>query len=264
MVPRGDCIYPNLERSAMFIRRLFRILLLVLPVLLAACAPGSRPPLTQVFPPSSLLPLHVVITRPLVPYSHEAGHVALETWTQSPARRRLLMRCAWQGGLQNLVRTMIPGTEITYLGEGKNPLALVGPGLRAEVDSLGMVHFIQEGQSSLDLARRRGWTHLVIPHEVRYFQDEDGKDFVLTSAAAIIDVLEQRIVWQGIIDSRRISEKELGPDDSTLPALTVFEATSYRFVLDLAQVMGRRLNSRPDSRHQLAQPCQNPPPLLRD
>ena len=248
----------------MVIRQILKLLLVAIATLLSACAAGPQLPHQQVFPPSTLLPLNVAITKPLVPFSHEMGHEALETWNDSPGQRRLLMQCVWQDGLQNLVQRRIPGTKITHLGAGRDPLEAVGPGVKAELDTLQQVHFTLEGTSALDVARHRGWTHLVVPNDVQYFMEKDGEYLVLTAAAAIIDVLERRIVWQGIIDSRKISAQNLGSDDSAQPALTEYEAVTYRFVLDLAQILGRRLNPKPDSRHDLARPCQAPPPLLQE
>ena len=264
MVPREDCISPDHESLAMVMKQLYRITTLGLLVLLAACSAGPKPDsLTQVFPPSSLLPLEVAIAQPLVPFSYQTSHEALQQWKDSASRRRMLMSCVWQDGIQNMAQTMVPGTNFTYLGSGRDPLAAVGPGVEAQADSLGQITFLMSGHSAVDLARRRGWTHLVVPYELEYFEDEKQEGLVLAADVAVVDVLEQRIVWQGTVDSREISEGKLGADDSLLPALTDYESVTYRFILDLSRIMGRRPGSKPDSRHQLAPPCQDPPPLLQ-
>ena len=248
----------------MVYRHLLYILLTGLLFMLAACAAGPQPDAEhQVFPPPSLLPLDLAITQPLVPFSHQASHEALESWNRSPGQRRMLMRCVWLEGLINLTQTMIPGTTITYLGIGKDPLAAVGPGVEAQTDSLGKATFNLQGHSTLDLALRRGWTHLIVPYDLQYSENENGKGAELAATVAIVDVLEKRIVWQGIVDSRHGSPGDLGADDSTAPALTSYETATYLFILDLASIMGRRLSPKPDSRHQLAPPCQDPPPLLQ-
>lgn len=245
-------------------RRNIQIILPIILVLQAACAAGPPMDLSeQVFPPSSILPLNAAITPPLVPVSFGAGHKALMPWDESPGQRRLLMQCVWNDGLKNMIRMMIPGTTFTNLAEARNPLGAMGSSVQTEIDSLGMVYFSLSGNSVLDAARHHGWTHLIVPYEIKYFSDKKKGDLTLTAHAAIVDVLEQRIVWQGTIDSRRITEKSLGPDDSKQPQLTDFESTTYRFILDLAKIMGRPLNSNPDSRHELARPCQDPPPLLQ-
>ncbi len=241
------------------------VLLLLLPIL--ACAPGGQVGLdneNRVFPPDRLLPLRLAIATPLVPFSHAAGHQALIDWDESPGQRRLLMNCTWKEGLRNFVRIMVPGTEIFYLGAGRDPLAAVSSPALTETDTLGTVKFSLNGRSALDVARHRGWTHLVVPEHLEYQLTDAGKDLALISSAAIIDVQEQRIVWQGVIDSRRVSAKELGSKDSLQPALTAYETTTYCYILDLVQILNRQLNAKPQSRHQLASPCQDPPPLLRD
>jgi len=240
-------------------------ILTIILLVLAGCAP-SLPKMndTQVFPPSPLLPIKIAITAPLVKFSHENSHQILEPWNESPGQRRLLMSCVWQDGLQNLVRKMIPGTEISCFITGRNPLDALSLGVVAEADTMGRIHFKVEHQSTLDLARRRGWTHLVVPYELNYSMATKGEEFRLDAAVAIIDILEQRLVWQGIIDSERVSEKSLGDDDDLLPALTNYESITYRFVLDLVEIMQRPLNSAPESRHAFAGPCQDPPPLLRE
>lgn len=247
----------------MAFKEFYRIITLVMVIFLTACAPGPRTPdLHQVFPPSPLLPLNIAISSPIVAPSHGPGHEALASWDESPGKRRLLMRCAWQEGLKIMTESMIPGTEITFLGEGRNPLAAVGPGVQAEMDSLGNVHFFQANQSTIDLARHRQWTHLVVPYDLQYLFNDDGDDFILKSPVAIVDVLEQRIVWQGTVSSEQIALKTLGGDDSTRPELTNYEGATYRFVLSLAEIMDRSLNPLPQSRHHWALPCQDRIPLL--
>ncbi len=241
------------------------ILVLVLPML--ACTSGRQVGLdneNQVFPPDQLLPVRIAIATPQVPFSHESGHKALIDWNDSPGQRRLLMDCTWKEGLHHFVETMVPGTEVFYLGAGRDPLAAVGNGVQSETDTLGVVTFSLDGRSALDVGRHRGWTHLVIPEHLDYEFENEGQELVLVTPAAIIDVQEQRIVWQGIIDSRQVSAKELGSDDSRLPAMTTYEITSYRFILNLVEIMNRQLNPRPESRHLFASPCQDPPPLLQD
>jgi len=263
MVPRWNCIFPGHEGVEMIFKRFFQMTMMISLVVLSACAGNpSREPSHQAFPPSSLLPLNVVISRPIAPAVHQADHEALEVFSESPGRRLLLMNCAWGDGLKNMVQMMVPGTQITYLGQDKNPLGAIGPGVLTQQDSLGRVHFSLDGHSTLDLARHRGWTHLVVPYDIRYLWSEDGEYLALSTPAAIIDVLEQRIVWQGTIDSGKIPEKILGKDDSRRPPLTAYESTTYRFVLELSRIMNRQLSPGPDSRHQLASPCQHPPPLL--
>lgn len=248
----------------MVMKQFNRILMMGLLVLLTACSAGPKvDPLTQVFPPSSLLPLDVAITQPLVPFSFQSSHEALEAWEDSPSRRRMLMKCVWQDGLQNMTQMMIPGTSLTYLGSGRDPLAAAGPVAEAQADSLGRIKFLFSGNSAVDVARHRGWTHLVVPYELRYSEAEKGQNLVLKTEVAIVDVLERRIVWQGVIDSSEIAPGDLGRNDSLKPALTSYESATYRFFLDLAHIMGRRLSSKPESRHQLAAPCQDPPPLLQ-
>ncbi len=248
----------------MGIKEFSRWLLMALPIMLAACASGPQmESQTRIFPPSPLMPLEVVITQPLVPFSYQASHEALEDWNESPSQRRRLMSCVWLGGLQNMTEMMIPGTNFTALPSARNPLSAMGSPVESIVDSLGQVTFQLSGHSAIDLARRRGWTHLVVPYDLHYQADEKKKTLSLETTAAIIDVLEQKIVWQGTIDSKQIAEKKLGSDGKQLPALTPYEATTYRFILDLARILDRRLAPRPDTRHQLAAPCQDPPPLLQ-
>lgn len=242
---------------------IFQINMLLWALLLAACAPNHPIENThQAFPPSPLLPLNVVLTRPMLPVVHQADHEALQEFNKSPGRRHLLMNCVWQDGLANMVKMMIPGTKISFLGQGKNPLEAVGPSVQVAVDSLGQVNFHLDGYCAIDLARSRGWTHLIVPYALQYFWDKDEESLVLETPVAIIDILEKRIVWQGIIDSKKTSEKILGQDDARRPALTPYEETTYRFVLQLAQVMKRQIVSGPYSKHELATPCQDPPPLL--
>ncbi len=252
-------------RRLLSLSTLLLALALLLPML--ACSSGRQVGLdneNQVFPPDQLLPLRVAVATPLTPNTHVAGHEALIDWNESPGQRRMLMNCAWAEGLQNFVRVLVPGTEVFYLGAGRDPLAAVGNGVLTETDSLGVVTFLLDGRSALDVARHRGWTHLVILEHMEYGFDGEGKSLFLATPAAIIDVQEQRIVWQGILDNRHIQNKELGADDSRLPALTSYESTTYRFILDLAEVMNRQLNAKPESRHLLAGPCQEPPALLGD
>ncbi len=240
-----------------------KIILIGLSVWLAGCAgTGRNTGEDTVFPPSQLLPLEVAIAPPLVSFSHETSHQILETWNSSGGQRRLLMQCTWDEGLDNFVHSMIPGTEVFFLGSGRNPLAATGTGVRAEEDSLGRMHFTLESPSALDLARSRGWTHLVVPGDLHYQAGEKNDDPILKSSVAIIDILEQRIIWQGEISSENVPEKLLGANDELLPALTSYESCTYRFILDLARVMNRRLGEKPESRHQFAQICQNLPPLL--
>ncbi len=234
---------------------------------LLACAPGSRINIGEdhrIFPPEQLLPLKIAISTPLNPVSFIIGHESLTPWSDSPGQRRILMNCTWNDGLTNFVKTMIPGTEVIYLGSARNPLSAVGSGVEASTDTLGNVLFQVENTSALDVARHRGWTHLVVPDSLNYLFTDDGDELVLYSNVAILDAQEQQIVWQGLVDSREISANKLGPDDSKQPALTKYEATTYRFILNLVETMNRQLNDRPDSRHQLASPCQDKPPLLQD
>ncbi len=230
-----------------------------------ACAPTSNLGLNnenRIFSPNPMLPLKVAITAPLIPATPVRGHQVLEDWNSSPGKRRLLMRCTWQEGLVNLLETMVPATEILFLGEGRNPLAALGPQVSATTDSLGKVRFTLEGKSALALARHRGWTHLVVPQSLNYYLDDQRQDLVLSSAVAIVDVQEQAIVWQGIIDSRQVSASSLGPDRQQIPALTLYEETTYRYILDLMKIFDRQLNQKPQSRHDLASPCQDKAPLL--
>ena len=239
------------------------IILIGLSVWLAGCAgTGRNTNEDKVFPPSQLLPLKVAIAPSLVSFSHETSHQILEAWNASGGQRRLLMQCTWGEGLDNFVNSMIPGTEVFFLGSGRNPLAATGTGVRAEEDSLGRMQFTLESRSALDLARSRGWTHLVVPGDLQYRAGDGNDDPVLISSVAIIDILEQRIIWQGEINSENVSEKFLGPNDDLLPTLTSYESCTYRFILDLARVMNRRLGEKSESRHQFARICQDPPPLL--
>jgi len=234
---------------------------------LVACTAGRQAGLSnenQVFPPDQMLPLRVAISRPMVEFSYETGHQVLKKWNESPGQRRMLMNCTWSEGLNNFVHMMVPGTEVSYLGAGRDPLSAVGYGVQVETDTLGIVTFSLDGRSALDVARHRGWTHLIIPEHLKYAINDDNDRLMLLAPVAIIDVQEQRIVWQGIVDSRHVSAKTLGADDGLQPALTSFESVSYLFLLDLMEIMNRQLNQKPQSRHQFASACQRPAPLLQD
>lgn len=232
-----------------------------------ACTAGRNAGLSnenQIFPPDQLLPLKIAIARPIVNITHEVAHQSLEQWEPSPGQRRMLMNCTWNEGLINFVEQMVPGTKLFYLGAGRDPLSAVGSGVQVKTDSLGVVAFKLEEHSALDVARHRGWTHLVVPEHFNFEFENEGQDLILFVPVAIIDVQERRIVWQGTVDSRQISPKDLGADDELQPALTSYEATSYRFVLDLMEILNRQLNDRPQSRHQFASVCQKPAPLLQE
>ncbi len=243
----------------------WQFLLLVCLLLLPACASGPRSGLDneyRVFSPDPLVPLRVAITSALEQDTFAGGHELLADWSDSGAQRRKLMSCTWGEGLNNFVQGMIPGTEIIYLGIGRDPLTAVGTGIVAETDSLGQTTFSFDGPSTVDVARHLGWTHLVVPLTLEAGGDEKKNRGVLATAVAIIDVQERRLVWQGILDSGNIDENSLGRNRSDKPALTAYESAVYRFVLDLCRLMERHLNPKPDSRHQWAAPCQEPPPLL--
>jgi hypothetical protein len=242
-----------------------RLLPLAFLLSLIACAPSKQVGLdneNRVFTPDPMLPLRISLTNPLVPFSHESGHKALQSWNESPGKRRKLMQCTWQQGLENLMATMVPGTELLFLGEGRDPLAAVGSGVSAGVDSLGKVNFTLVGKSAIDVARHQGWTHMVVPRQLDYVREEGEKELFLACSVAIIDVQEQRIVWQGVVDSRKIPPGILGDNRERKPELTLYEETTYRFILDLSRVLDRRLLPGPENRNALASPCQDRPPLL--
>lgn len=242
-----------------------QLLLLVCLLWLPACASGPQSGLDneyRIFSPDPLVPLRVAITSPLESDTFAGGHQLLTPWSDSGAQRRKLMSCTWGEGLNGFVQGMVPGTEIIYLGLGRDPLTAVGSGIVAETDSLGETRFSFDGPATVDVARHLGWTHLVVPLNLEPGWDEKKDLGVLATAVAIIDVQERRLVWQGKLDSGNIPEKNLGRNTSDQPALTPYESAVYRFVLDLCRLMERHLNPKPDSRHQWAAPCQDPPPLM--
>ena len=264
---RGWVLFPLRLRLRLRLPSLSPLLLLLLLFPVTACTTGRQGSLgtdATVFPPDQLLPLKIAITKPLQPVDLQDGHRSLLSWNESPGQRRQLMNCTWKDGLANFMRLMVPGTEVVYLGAGRDPLAAVGPGVSSRQDSLGATTFSLDVLSAVDVARHRGWSHLVVPENLNFQFDAEKQNLVLACPAAIIDVQERRIVWQGNLDSRQVRARQLGSDDSTSPSLTRFETTSYLFVLDLMKVLNRQLNTPPASRNLLASPCQDPPPLLRD
>ena len=250
------------------VRKLGPILLLAvlgLPVsllLLGGCA-GSRfsgdPGI--VFPPAQMRPVHLAITPPVAPLDLGPVHASLASFDDSAAMRRRLMRCAWQSGAQALAEHAIPGTEISTHITGRWPLARTATWLSSSLDTTGTRHFELSDGAPVEYARRHDISHLVVPQKLHYFQPAgaDSGALLLTATVAVIDVLEQQVVWSGPLSS---DPADLRIFAGIEPAMTPYEQATYAWLLALFRTFDRIEVWPDEDLTGLSLRCHEPPPVF--
>lgn len=235
---------------------------LTLLILLGGCAaqrPHGDPGI--IFPPAQMRPVHVALTPPVTPLDVAPLHASLADFAASEAMRRRLMRCAWQNGAASLTEHAIPGTEISTHITGRWPLARTATWLDSSVDTTGTRHFQLTDAAPVEYARRHDISHLVVPQKLHYYRpaEADSGALLLTANVAVIDVLEQRVVWSGSLSSE---PEDLHIFAGVEPAMTAYEQATYAWLLTLFRTFDRIEVWPEEDLTGLSLRCHEPPPVF--
>jgi len=227
----------------------------------------------QVWPPAQMRPVRIAVAPPIEPlsisplYESLAGHgsrAAHETITAQAAltaEHRSLTRCAWQQGAALLAQQAIPGTEISTHLFGRWALGPSDRWVSCTTDSLGGWTCTLTDQQVVDFARRNDISHLVVPRRLTCFTPDPADSSVILLAAdvAVIDPLEQRVVWSGPVTA---DPQDLRAFDGLTPSLTVFEQATYTWLVALFRVFDRIEVWPEEDLGTLARCCQELPPVF--
>ena len=246
--------------------RLFGLICLISSIALAAGLTGcASAPYHgddgQVWPPAQMRPVRIAVAPPIEPLSISPLYESLAGHGSRATERRSLTRCAWQQGAALLAQQAIPGTEISTHLFGRWALGPSDRWVSCITDSLGGWTCTLTDQQVVDFARRNDISHLVVPRRLTCFTPDPADSSVILLAAdvAVIDPLEQRVVWSGPVAA---DPQDLRAFDGLTPSLTVFEQATYTWLVALFRVFDRIEVWPEEDLGTLARCCQELPPVF--